>query len=144
MKVYVAIIMVFCVICGANLTSGCKSNASTLEKNQQQYMLKSQALDKPMFEILGTNITILIVGTEQNPAVFRVYNPEIAATIANEQPQTWYTGAGNFLGGIIGGLYSGASTDSVLSASSNETETVVAPSNTVMVYSTPIKETPEK
>jgi len=92
--------------------------------------LHQQALAQPMLTIEGTNITILVSGTDRAPAVVRVYNPAVAQeAIQKESPSAWAN-----VGMLIGGI---GKTLIATAASTNKETTVLYETKTEII-------TPEK
>jgi hypothetical protein len=119
------------MLCLIPALQGCK-NAKAMEN---ELLLKSTALETPMFQFSGTKVTILIEGTDQTPAGFRVFNPSVASDVVNTvEPNGWQQ-FGMFLGGVGNGLMGAAVLSEPGSVSIQSADT-----NAVQVIPEPCKE----
>lgn len=100
--------------------AGCKSS----ESRAYDYMLKSSAMDKPMFHAKGTQVIITVVGSDAVPAELDIYNPSVVSDVI----------AGTSEGGL--GYYAATFIGTTLGAWLMGTPAIaVADTNSVVVYS---------
>ena len=80
------------------MLSGCR----TQKDRAHEYMLKSEALSRPMLHLKGKTILICVEGGIGD-AEFDIYNPGVAAAIAESKPESFWKSLGLLLGGIGAG-----------------------------------------